>query len=684
MSVEGVAALFREGVEAHVAGDLSVAREKYRQVLAMDPQHAGSLANLGRIARTRKDNRSAVRFYEQAAKTPNAPPEVFFNLGNVLFDLGEFQKARDAFARSADAAPTFAKALDKLAACLEILGDLAGATKVACAAVESCGDDFQIILRAARICEKAGAVDKAVVFYRKTLKLAPELDEAATRLSQLLFRRGEGDEAVAILRALNSRWPDDPTTLQNLGFIYRATGHYRKALRIFEQASDCAPERDILKVETANCLINLGRASEGQQLLNRLVATPQGRRVGGSSYLMATLYDPGLTPSEIRDGHKRLTADWRCEKRIPVNRRSASSRPLRVGYLTSDFYGEHPVAQFIAPVLRAHAKPGADIVSIAYDFNPRHDATARSMSAICEVRDLASLADEEAAARIAADNLDILVDLSGHTSGRRLPILGLRPAPVQACFIGYPSTTGFEAVDWLVADATLIPQEHEHLYTENIARLPDSFLCFSPPREMPSPAKKQRREIVFGSLNHLPKINAEVIRLWSQILQRVPGSRLLLQCAAFAEIETAKSVRECFVSNDVESNRIVFHGPQPFAEAMKRYDEIDIALDPFPYNGGTTTCHALWMGTPVISLEGGFFCGRMGASILRAANRSRWLARTPAEYVEKAVALASDQPALRREQEALSVDIRRSALCEIDRYAGALADLYKKLFNGTP
>ena len=284
-----------------------------------------------------------------------------------------------------------------------------------------------------------------------------------------------------------------------------------------------------------------------------------------------------------------------------------------------------------------------------------------------------------AAAVIADDDLDLLIDLSGHTSGRRLSVLGLRPAPTTACFIGYPSTTGFEAVDWLIGDATLFPAGSDALYTEKLARLAHSFLAFTPAPEMPVPASREDGQVTFGSLNHYPKVNAGVLDAWANILHRAPGSRLVLQCAAFAEPESIAETATQFVARGVATERLQFHPPQPFAEAMRRYHEIDIALDPFPYNGGTTTAHALFMGVPVVALEGRAFCGRMGASLLAAAGRTEWLAGDIEAYVEIAVGLAARIGKGEDVRGDLLRTNRTAPLFDIPRYARDVAALYWRL-----
>lgn len=620
-------ALFEKAVAAHRAGRLEEAERLYLRILEDAADDAGALSNLGRIARSRGDLDAAIALYRRAAQNPDAPAQVHYNLGNALRDFGDRIEAAAAYRRALSLSP-----------------------------------DFKAAAEALRRCEGGG-----------------EDPDALTRRASDLFLKGEGDAAAALLQRAARLRPDDPTTLQNLGYFYRSTGHYRKAIAAYEEAAK-ASDADLIRVEIANCLINIGEPDDARTALGKLLPTPQGRRAAASSYLMSLLYDPAAAPAFIRDEHRRLTKDWPCRKKGPPRRRS---KALRVGYLTADFFGQHPVAQFLAPLIERHKDKALGVESIAYDAKPRGDSTAARMGALIDVVSIEGLSDEEAADRIRRDDLDLLIDLSGHTSGRRLPVLGLRPASATASFLGYPSTTGFAGVGWLIGDGRVFPQGADDLYTERLARLPQSFLAFDPPQGMLKPA--QRRidgPVVFGSLNHYPKINDGVVDVWASILAAAPGSKLLLQCAAFAEQESVAETARRFAARNIGQARLNLQPPQPFEEAMRRYHEIDIALDPFPYNGGTTTAHALFMGVPVVALEGAYFCGRMGASLLAAANRPEWLAKTIDDYVAVAARLADRISAGEDVRGALLRSNASAPLFDLDAYARDVAALYREIVGG--
>ncbi|MCA8887530.1 MAG: tetratricopeptide repeat protein [Parvularculaceae bacterium] len=619
--------LFAAGVDHHHAGRLNEAEKAYFAVLKVEPGHIGALSNLGRIARVRGDVDGALRHYRAACSGEAAPAEVFFNLANTLRDTGDTKGAIREYERALRINPSLAPARNAL----------------------------------------------------EKLRPAGQTRAERTRLAEQKLNEGDGDAAVALLRQIVQENPEDATALQNLGYLFRSTGHYRAALNCYDQASRLSDDL-MIRVEMANCMVNIGAFAKARRELEKLIVTPQGRRAATSSYLMSLLYDPAVSARFICDEHVRLTSEWKRRK-TPENKRGANDR-VRVVYLTADFFGSHPVSQFLAPVLRAHADLAIGVESFAYISKPRADDTARQMSALVAARSIDAMDDEAAARLIRSDNIDLLIDLSGHTSGRRLSLLGLRPAPVQACFIGYPSTTGFGAVDWLIGDWRLFPAGAEEFYAEKLARLPDAFLAFAPPVAMPPPRPRRAEgPVTFGSLNHLPKMNADVVRVWAEILNGAPGSRLFLQCAAFAEPETCEEIRRSFAAKGIAKERLTLSPPQPFHEAMKRYHEIDIALDPFPYNGGTTTAHALWMGVPVVSLTGDYFCRRMGESLLHAAGAQAHIAKDQCDYVRIAVDLADDI-AGGRDVRGARLDANAGApLFDTDKYARDLAVLYKQLVS---
>jgi protein O-GlcNAc transferase len=285
---------------------------------------------------------------------------------------------------------------------------------------------------------------------------------------------------------------------------------------------------------------------------------------------------------------------------------------------------------------------------------------------------------------IRGDEIDILVDLSGHTAYNRTLVLARKPAPVQVMWLGYFDSTGMRAVDYIIGDNFVCPPEDDELYVEKVARLPDSWFCYTPPDESPevepTPALSNGC-VTFGCLNNIAKVTPEVVAVWAKILQALPGSRLTLKSAALGDPSACERYEGLFAEHAIAPARITYLAGSPFVEHLAAHNQIDIALDPFPYNGGATTLDALWMGVPVITLKGDRFSGRLGVSTLSVLGLQDLIAATPEEYVSKALALAEDLDRLTDMRAGLRQRLADSAICDGVGMARALENLYRQMWR---
>jgi len=282
---------------------------------------------------------------------------------------------------------------------------------------------------------------------------------------------------------------------------------------------------------------------------------------------------------------------------------------------------------------------------------------------------------------IVADGIDILVDLAGHTATHRLGVFAMRAAPVQATFLGYPHSTGLTTMDWLIGDATVSPIEHAHLFSEGLAQLPGSVFCWAPVDEYPlPPPRPQEAPLTFGSFNNAMKLSPKTVALWARVMHAVPDARLLLKAPSLKDAAVQARFAALFAAQGIATERLVFRGPSELAAMMQEYGDIDIALDPTPYNGGTTTLQALWMGVPVLTLAGGNFAGRMGASFLDTMGHPEWVAEDEAGYVEVTRHLAEDIAGVRSGRQQLRECMAASALCDIEAYVANLEALYDRMW----
>jgi predicted O-linked N-acetylglucosamine transferase (SPINDLY family) len=434
----------------------------------------------------------------------------------------------------------------------------------------------------------------------------------------------------------------------------------------------------------------MGRAEESLAYYrSALAAAPKAgadEAAIGSNLLFALNAVPGIAAAAVFAEHRGwgerhaepLKAKWRPHANVPE-----PERRLRVGYLSPDFR-RHSVAYFIEPVLAAHDRRQVEVFCYASVLN-RDEVTDRLQGLADRWRDVVGLGDGEAAETICADGVDILVDLAGHTGNSRLSVLARKPAPVQGTWLGYPNTSGMTAVDFRVTDSVADPEgQADALHTERLVRLDGGFLCYKPPADAPAVGPLPAHEngfVRFASCNNLAKAAAPAIAAWARILARVPGSRLLLKSKPLVHDGARRLVAERFMAAGVGADRLDMLGWIVDGTHLEVYRRVDVGLDTFPYNGTTTTCEALWMGVPVVTLAGDRHAGRVGASLLARVGLDDLVTRSGDDYVERAVALAGDLGALAALRWGLRGRVAASGLLDAARFARGLEEAYRRLWR---
>ena len=402
-----------------------------------------------------------------------------------------------------------------------------------------------------------------------------------------------------------------------------------------------------------------------------------------SSVAMTSLYQDHLMPAEVAALHRELCApiERSVVRHNAFHNDKSPQRRLRIGYVTGDLHRQHPVNLFLLPLLKRHDHAQFDIA--LYYTGAMHDEYTRQAQACADHwREAAGLDDAALHQAILSDRIDILIDLAGHTATHRLGIFAQRAAPVQATFLGYPYSTGLASIDWLIGDRMVTPTAHADLYSEGLAQLPHSVFCWAPVDDYPlPPARPADAAPVFGSFNNAMKLTPKTIALWAEVLEAVPDSRLLLKAPSLADAGVQARFAAQFTQHGIDRARIEFRGPSGLADMMQAYGDMDFALDPLPYNGGTTTLQALWMGVPVITLAGGNFVGRMGASFLATLDAPDWIANDPADYVDKARALAGQRHTLRSQRSSLRQRLINSPLSDIAAYTRDIEALYRRMWE---
>ncbi len=489
-----------------------------------------------------------------------------------------------------------------------------------------------------------GQREQAVFFAQRAAKARPEDPGVLATLGGLLAMSDRAAEAVPVLEkccALDPRAAEPRVSLVN---AYHLSRRYLDAARHCREALAFRPGHAEFSTRLVKSLLHAGRADEAVEAARRGMEHDPTSIEHARALAFALNYVDEREPGETFAAHAALGRLLEPAARARPPKRALEGTPLHLGLVSPDLR-DHPVAQFIEPLLE-HRDRGALRVT-CFMSNEQEDAFSARLKSLAEGwHNVHSLDDAALAALVAREKIDLLCDLAGLTGGNRLGVFPLRPAPAQATYLGYPNTTGLSSVDVRLADSVTDPAGAERFCTERLVRIDPCFLCFQPARDAPEPAPPPSRaagHVTFGSFNTLLKLNDATGAAWAEVLARVPGSRLLLKCTQVADPLVRGATLERFASRGVDPGRIEFLQITKTArEHLALYSRVDIALDPFPYNGTTTTCEALWMGVPVVTLRGTVHACRVGASLLTTVGAPELIASDVGGYVGIAAGLAAD------------------------------------------
>jgi FkbM family methyltransferase len=517
---------------------------------------------------------------------------------------------------------------------------------------EGGAEDARAFRKLAEVAAGLERIDPAIGWYRKSLEIDPAQPETLNDLGMLLSENGIYEDGADCLKAAVALQPQLDRAYHNLAGTYHSQGRYEEALAAYERALDIVPF-DALTISDFIAICNY-RVQNDPDFVPRLHAQ----------------YQRALAP-ERASAFKTHGNDRRAGRR------------LRVGYVSPDFR-QHSVAFFIEPVIAGRSRRRFEVY--CYSDVARPDGKTRALEAIADQwRDISGKGDDAVVLQIRKEEIDILVDLDGHCAGNRLAVFARKPAPVQLTYLGYPATTGLAEIDYRLTDGEADPPDAEDAwYSEELVRIPGVFLCYRPPESAPpvSAPTDTPEGITFGSFNELSKVSPEVVRAWSRILAEVPDSKLFLKATALDDPRTRQRVAAWFEDRGVAAARIQLLGrTASLEEHLALYQRVDIALDTFPYNGTTTTCEALYMGVPVITLRGATHAGRVGTTLLRALELDPYITTSEDAYVAAVVSLAKD-PGRRAELRAsLRNRMMESPLTDAPGFVARLETIYLQLWE---
>ena len=666
----------------------------YRRAIELQPGSASAHHNLGNALRDEGRGEEAIAAFRQALQCDPSCAEAHNNLGNALRDAGCLEEAVAAFREALRLQPDFAYAHNNLGNALRDQGKLDEAIASFQQALQLQPAYAQAQNNLGNARRDRGDLGAAIAAYRRALQLDPAFAEAHHNLGVALHERGEFEAAVASCQQALRLRPDYAEAHHNLGNSLSKLDQGDAAIAAYRRALELRPAYAEAHNNLGATLLERGEIDEAIASFRRALAASrpalreQPHLAQAHSNLLVSLHYPdGLERAAIFAEHGRwdeIHGRPRAGERAVHGNDPDPDRRLKIGYVSPDFR-EHSVAFFLESLLACHARAQVEI--FCYSEVQRPDGvTARLRRDAAHWRSIHGLPDAQAADLMRADGIDVLVDLAGHTANNRLPIVARRPAPVQVTYLGYCDTTGMKAMDYRLTDAHADPPgTTEHLHTEQLFRLPDCAWCFRPPADAPPvsalPMHSTGR-VTFGCFNALPKLTEATLALWSQILHAVPGSRLLLKNHGFREPAVRWRIRRGLEKAGIAAERIELIGPaRSVAEHLAAYGRVDLALDTFPYHGTTTTCEALWMGVPVVTLAGQTHASRVGVSLLTNAGIPELIASDRDEYLHLAVQLAADATRLADLRATLRARLASSPLMDAPRFAHNVEAAYREMWR---
>jgi predicted O-linked N-acetylglucosamine transferase (SPINDLY family) len=669
-----------EGVARMRQGDPAGAAACFGRALALRPDDPVVHCNLGDALAALGEHDRSVDCYRRAVQLLPELDHAWLNLGRALLGLGRGDESAACYETAARLRPDDPGPLAELASLLMQRGELDAAVARYEQALRLAPDCVGLYSNMGLALMALGRLEEARLSFEQALYLQPDLAEAQNNLGLALLNQGRVAESrLSFERALELR-PDLVDAWNNLGLAYDALGDPDQALASFEHALRIDSAHFGALTNLANACKDQGRAAEAIAFYRTALASRPDDAAVHSNLLLAMQYLHGADAQEI-------LAEARCYARQhaeplagaiePHPRRSREGRRLRIGYVSADFR-EHTVVSFLEPILVSHDRQRFEILCYADVLRP--DAITRRLQGYADSWiSLVGLADSQAAEQIRRDDIDILVDLAGHTGGNRLLVFARKPAPFQVSYLGYLGTTGLKAMDYYITDAHADPSgRSEANYHEQLIRLPVCAFCYAPgpaPEVSAVPPARRSGQVTFGCMNNPAKVSDEALTVWSRVLAAVPGSRLLIRGGAGRSAQ--ERARDLLSDHGIAPGRLDFAGRTTTAFAyLELYHAVDIALDPFPYNGVTTTCDGLWMGVPVISLAGGLSASRQGARFLRSVGLDELLAETPEDYVRIAAELAGDLTRLADLRAGLRERMSRSPLMDAHRLTRDLESAY--------
>ncbi len=655
----------------------------YRRALHLDPKSADATANLGTVFKHQGKFAEAVELYRTSLALRPGDARNLSNLGGVFCELRQYDEAQECFQQAVRAAPQMFEAWLGLGISLKEAGKSFPAVEALKKSVELRPTDLVALNNLGVTLSTIGHWKDSVAILQEAARIAPDDVRAYLHLGNLWRELHHHDRAEACYAKGIELGPDNPNLVNNFGLAAEDRGAFPEAVRRFERALALDPKSAAAWNNLAGAYWHMARADEAVATYRKSpgLGSAEGR-VAWSNLIFTMQYSPSYGPGEIAQEARR----WgdALIAALPTAKAAgpawSQSERLRIAYMSPDLKG-HPVGYFLVNILRHHDRGKFEV--FCFHASSVEDEWTQRLKEVAEHWvSLVGLDDADAAREIERRGIHVLIDLSGHTAGNRLGVMAHRPAPLQATYLGYPGSTGLRTVDFRISDGLADPPESTvgH-YTEKLLILDRCAWCYEAPSQAsiaPTPPMVTRGAVTFGCFNNYAKVSEELLGRWAQLLNDVGGARLVIKAEPFGDAEFLKETYARFARHGILAGQLEFRPRVIGLDGhFDTYNQIDIALDTYPYNGTTTTCDALWMGVPVISWRGDRHSSRVGASLLNAVGLDGLVAGTGEAYVKLAVELAKNPGQLSAWRAGLRQEMRASPLMD----GVGLARALERAFN---
>lgn len=659
----------------------------YKAVVNLQADNASAYMVLGVIYKELGQLIDAETYYRKALDIEPQYAEAYSNLGILLKESGRFNEAEQAYRTSIKIKPDCAPAYNNLGMLLRAMGDLPQAEQSYRQALlidpsnAVSHNNLGVALR------DQGRFLESEVSCRKSIEMMPNYADPYNNLGLALDSQGRFDEAIVAFEQAIACNPNDPSILSNFSVTLITQGQLDKAEACLVKALEIAPLFINLYINLCVTYLAQGRPQEAEVICLKALEIQPECVSAKSNLLFAMNYSANHSVDECFSQARQYNAmvNKTVDHVFTTWVANHSAKRLRVGIVSADMR-QHAVAYFLENVVK-HISANT-IELIAYSADGREDVvTSRLKQHFSEWKSLVGLDDQAAANLIHDDGVHVLIDLSGHSAGNRLPVFARRPAPVQVSWLGYFATTGLDVMDYFIADEIGVPKHSQDQFVEKIQYLPSTRLCFTVPdvnvpvSELPA---LRNGHITFGCFQNIAKVSDDVLSLWAKVIKATPNARLRLQSKALGDSVVAKSILERIASLGIDAGRVSMHGFDTREGYFVAHAEVDMILDTFPFNGGTTTCEALWMGVPTLTVAGNRLIARQGASLLSAAGLAGWVVESSDEFVDRGVKFASDISQLAKLRAGLREQVSDSPLFDGQLFAQNMEKALWQMSGLTP